>query len=94
MVSAAIASAFDAHNYDLSMKIGERVILPLVRDAHPDTLIVDRVVPVGIMPADIDGPHNVTMSPDQKSYYVSVAHGAPHGTRREYFRSSRSYSRR
>lgn len=46
----------------------------------PDTLIVDRVVPVGIMPADIDGPHNITMAPDQKSYYVSIAHGAPYGT--------------
>jgi FAD/FMN-containing dehydrogenase/Fe-S oxidoreductase len=34
------AFGFDAHNYDLSMKIGERVILPLVRDADPDTLII------------------------------------------------------
>jgi FAD/FMN-containing dehydrogenase/Fe-S oxidoreductase len=34
------AFGFDAHNYDLSMKIGERVILPLVRNADPDTLII------------------------------------------------------
>jgi FAD/FMN-containing dehydrogenase/Fe-S oxidoreductase len=34
------AFGFDAHNYDLSMKIGERVILPLVREAEPDTLII------------------------------------------------------
>jgi hypothetical protein len=34
------AFGFDAHNYDLSMKIGERVILPLVREADPETLIV------------------------------------------------------
>ena len=34
------AFGFDAHNYDLSLKIGERVILPLVRDAHPDALII------------------------------------------------------
>src|SRR5690606_18734325 len=32
------------------------------------------------MPADIDGPHNIVMAPDQQSYYVSIAHGAPHGT--------------
>lgn len=43
-------------------------------------LLADRVVPVGVMPADIDGPHNVTMSPDRKSYYVSIAHGTPFGT--------------
>lgn len=45
-----------------------------------DTLVVERVVPIGIMPADIDGPHNVAMAPDQQSYYVSIAHGMPHGT--------------
>jgi DNA-binding beta-propeller fold protein YncE len=44
------------------------------------TLVVDRVVPVGIMPADIDGPHNITMAPDMKSYFVSIAHGVPFGT--------------
>ena len=40
----------------------------------------ERVVPIGIMPADIDGPHNVTIAPDNKSYYVSVAHGTPYGS--------------
>jgi YVTN family beta-propeller protein len=44
------------------------------------TLTVDRVVPVGIMPADIDGPHNVTMAPDGRSYYVTIAHGVPFGS--------------
>ena len=44
------------------------------------TLVVDRVVPVGIMPADIDGPHNITVAPDMRSYFVTVAHGVPFGT--------------
>ncbi|HEX6644596.1 MAG TPA: YncE family protein [Gemmatimonadales bacterium] len=44
------------------------------------SLAVDRVVPIGIMPADVDGPHNIAMAPDQGSYYVSVAHGTPNGT--------------
>ena len=39
-----------------------------------------KAVPVGIMPADIDGPHNVTVSPDGRSYYVSIAHGTPYGS--------------
>ena len=43
-------------------------------------LETERVVPIGIMPADIDGPHNVTVAPDNKSYYVSVAHGTPYGS--------------
>src|SRR5262245_60417571 len=44
------------------------------------TLTVERVVPVGIMPADIDGPHNIAILPDQKSYLVTIAHGVPFGT--------------
>lgn len=39
-----------------------------------------KTVPVGIMPADIDGPHNVTVSPDGKYWYVTIAHGTPYGT--------------
>jgi YVTN family beta-propeller protein len=39
-----------------------------------------KVVPVGIMPGDIDGPHNVTVSPDGKYWYVTIAHGTPYGT--------------
>jgi DNA-binding beta-propeller fold protein YncE len=41
---------------------------------------VDRVVPLGVMPSDIDGPHNITVAPDRKSYYVTVAHGTPFGS--------------
>ncbi|MDF3052761.1 MAG: hypothetical protein K0S19_866, partial [Geminicoccaceae bacterium] len=43
-------------------------------------LAVDRVVPVGIMPTGIDGPHNITVSPDGRNYYVTVAHGTPYGS--------------
>ena len=34
------AFGFDPKHYDLSMKVGERVILPLVRAADPETLII------------------------------------------------------
>jgi DNA-binding beta-propeller fold protein YncE len=40
---------------------------------------VDSDVPVGIMPADVDGPHGVVVSPDAKYWYVSLAHGTPFG---------------
>ena len=43
-------------------------------------LIPDRVVPVGLMPTDPDGPHNIAVSADQKWYYVSIAHGTPFGS--------------
>ncbi|MEO8379004.1 MAG: FAD-linked oxidase C-terminal domain-containing protein [Acidobacteriota bacterium] len=34
------AFGFEAKHYDLSMKLGERVILPMVREADPETLII------------------------------------------------------
>jgi Fe-S oxidoreductase len=34
------AFGFDAKHYDLSMKLGERVILPMIREASEDTLII------------------------------------------------------
>lgn len=43
-------------------------------------LVSDRVVPIGVMPSDIDGPHNITVSPDAKNYYITVAHGTPFGS--------------
>ena len=43
-------------------------------------LTVERVVPVGTMPSDIDGPHNITVAPDLKSYFVTIAHGTPYGS--------------
>jgi len=43
-------------------------------------LAVDHVVPVGVMPTDNDGPHNLAVAPDGRSYYVSIAHGTPYGS--------------
>ena len=31
------------------------------------------------MPADVDGPHGLAVSPDGRFYYVSTAHGTPYG---------------
>jgi hypothetical protein len=31
-------------------------------------LVTDRVVPIGVMRSDIDGPHNVPVAPDGSSY--------------------------
>jgi DNA-binding beta-propeller fold protein YncE len=41
---------------------------------------VDHRLTTGIMPADVDGPHGITVSPDGRYYYVSIAHGTPFGT--------------
>lgn len=42
--------------------------------------LVEAEIPVGIMPADIDGAHGITVSPDGRFWYVTLAHGTPYGS--------------
>lgn len=44
------------------------------------TLTLNRVVSVDPRPPEMDGPHNITVAPDQKSYYVTISHGTPYGS--------------
>lgn len=43
-------------------------------------LTLERTVATDPRPPERDGPHNITVAPDHRSYYVSVAHGTPHGS--------------
>ncbi|HSR41183.1 MAG TPA: cytochrome D1 domain-containing protein [Longimicrobiales bacterium] len=40
---------------------------------------VEKTIPVGIMPGDIDGAHGIAVSPADERWYVTVAHGTPYG---------------
>jgi DNA-binding beta-propeller fold protein YncE len=46
----------------------------------PGGVRLEREVPTGDMPVDIDGPHGIAISRDQQFYYVSLAHGRPFGS--------------
>ncbi len=41
---------------------------------------VERELLTGDMPTDLDGPHGISISPDKRFYYVSLAHGRPFGS--------------
>jgi DNA-binding beta-propeller fold protein YncE len=45
----------------------------------PNGARVERESTTGMMPADVDGPHGVAVSPDGRFYYVTTAHGTPYG---------------
>lgn len=51
-----------------------------LRPVPGGTLTLDRVVKIDPRPPEMDGPHNITAAPDQKSYYVTVSHGTPFGS--------------
>lgn len=46
----------------------------------PQGARIDHNLETGSMPADIDGPHGMAISPDKKFYYVSLANGRPFGS--------------
>lgn len=46
--------------------------------------VVEETIPVGVWPAEIEGPHGINVSPDGKYWYLSLAHGNPYGTLYKY----------
>jgi DNA-binding beta-propeller fold protein YncE len=45
----------------------------------PDGIAEEKVIDVGVMPADLDGAHGLSISPDGRHWYLSTAHGTPFG---------------
>lgn len=41
-------------------------------------------IDVGVWPAEIEGPHGITVGPEGKYWYLSLAHGNPYGTLYKY----------
>lgn len=41
---------------------------------------VEKTIPVGIMPGDIDGAHGIAVAPSGDRWYVTIAHGTPYGS--------------
>ncbi len=77
LVPALVSAQQAAYKVGVVSESGDIVTWLVPKDGR---LVVDRTVPVGVMPADIDGPHNMTVAPDRKSYYISIAHGTPFGS--------------
>ena len=40
---------------------------------------VEKRIPVGVWPLEIEGPHGITVAPDGEHWYLSMAHGMPYG---------------
>jgi len=49
-----------------------------------DKATVERVIDVGYQPTEIEGPHGLTVGPDGKYWYLSIAHGKPFGLLYKY----------
>ncbi len=45
---------------------------------------VVKTITVGSFPAEVEGPHGVSVDPDGRHWYVSIAHGFPYGAVHKY----------
>ena len=50
----------------------------------PGGIEVVKTVVVGSFPAEIEGPHGISVDPDGRHWYVSIAHGFPFGSVHKY----------
>lgn len=53
-------------------------------DANTNQGWVDATISVGKLPTETDGPHGLTISPDKKHWFVTIAHGNPYGYLAKY----------
>jgi DNA-binding beta-propeller fold protein YncE len=76
---AAIAQAKPDKDYLVYVLSEAADTISLIRFG-PAGVRIDREVPTGDMPIDIDGPHGIAISRNKEFYYVSLAHGRPFGS--------------
>ncbi|MCR9245269.1 MAG: YncE family protein [bacterium] len=48
------------------------------------TAKVEKIIDVGYQPTEIEGPHGLTVGPEGKYWYLSIAHGKPFGLLYKY----------
>lgn len=76
----AMASPAEAQDHLVGVVSESGDIVSWFRPDGRGGLVLDREVPVGLLLADIDGPHHLAVAPDHRSYLISIAHGVPAGT--------------
>lgn len=75
----SLSSVSVAQNYYIYVTAESEDEVALVKfDGKKAT--IEETIPVGVWPAEIEGPHGINVSPDGKYWYLSLAHGNPYGT--------------
>ena len=81
--SAAEAPDPPARSYYVYVASESDDEVSIVRYGPGGTELV-KTVTVGSFPAEVEGPHGLTVDPDGRYWYVSIAHGFPYGSVHKY----------
>ena len=84
-LSFLAASSAKAQNYYVYVAAESEDEVHLVHfDANTQKVEIAETITVGQYPTEIDGPHGITVAPDGKYWFVSIAHGNPYGMLAKY----------
>jgi DNA-binding beta-propeller fold protein YncE len=90
MVTVAPAAAAQSGTYWLYVAAeSDDVVEKLAFDANGFRHVAS--IPVGIWPTETEGPHGLTISPDGRHWYVTIAHGNPFGMLFKYETENDAY---
>lgn len=56
----------------------------LLRFTPGDGLEIEKVIPVGFWPAEMEGPHGINLDPEGAHWYLTLGHGFPFGSMVKY----------
>lgn len=79
----ALAGSASAQTYYAYVAAESADEVDLIRFDGTRAEVVARI-PVGSLPTEIEGPHGLTVSPDGRYWYMTLAHGQPFGTLHKY----------
>ncbi len=82
MFLASPANAQDSYLFYVAAESADEVAL--MRFTPGAGLTTERTIPVGFWPAEMEGAHGVSVSPDGKFWYLTLGHGFPFGTLLKY----------
>ena len=79
---ASAAKAQDSYLFYVAAESEDEVAL--MRFTPGVGLAVDKNIPVGFWPAEMEGAHGVSVSPDGRYWYLTLGHGFPFGSLLKY----------
>ena len=82
LFDASPVRAQDSYLFYVAAESADEVAL--MRFTPGEGLAVEKTIPVGFWPAEMEGAHGVMVSPDGEYWYLTLGHGFPFGTLLKY----------
>lgn len=77
-LAVALPSGILAQDYYVYVTCESEDRVDLIKFDGEKAAVIQKI-PVGYNPTEIEGPHGITVSPDGKHWFLSMAHGVPFG---------------